>query len=92
MTPNRKTVERITTRALRKCTQFYSDAVHAWCTPQEYIALCWYFGTKPDDYDLYLERVKQGDCNPGTHYIHVKKWTAVFPVNKYAVLDCQISG
>lgn len=91
MTPARKSIKNITARALRKCTQFYADGVHAWCTPQEYLALCWYFDAKPRDYDYYLERVKKGECRPGTHYIHVKKWKDVFPQNKYNLCHVHMS-
>lgn len=91
MTPNRKSVKNITARALRKCTQFYEDGVHAWCTPAEHVALCWYFGTKPWDLAYSIERVKKGESGSGTHYIHVKKWNQVFPQNKYAILDCRMS-
>jgi hypothetical protein len=91
MTPDRKTVKNITKRALRKCSQFYADGVHAWCTPAEYLALCWHFGYQPRDYDYYFGLVKKGESHPGTHYIHVKKWTDVFPQNKYAILDCYMS-
>ena len=91
MTPNRKSVVRITERALRKCTQFYEDGVHAYCTPAEFLALCWYFGTKPRGMDYYVAKVKKGDCSPGTHYLHVNKWNQVFPQNKYACLDCRMS-
>ena len=94
MTPNRLSVRKITNRALKKCTKFYRDGVHAWCTPQEYVVLCWYFGSNPNDFDYYMERVKSGDSQSGTHYIHVKRWNDedVFPVNKYALLDCRMSN
>jgi hypothetical protein len=85
MTPARKSIKNILERALRKCTQFYVDGVHAYCTPQEYVALCWYFNTKPRDLDIYIDRVKKGDSYPGTHYIHVKKWKDVFPKDKYFI-------
>jgi len=91
MTPNRKSIKKITERALRKCTQFYADGVHAWCTPAEFIALCWYFDSTPYDFNYSMEQVKKGKCQPGNHYIHVKKWKDVFPVNKYAILDCRMS-
>ena len=94
MTPNRLSVRKITKRALKKCTMFYRDGVHAWCTPQEYVALCWYFGSKPKDFDYYMERVKSGDCQSGTHYIHVKRWNDgdVFPISEYASLDYRMSN
>ena len=91
MTPDRKTIQKITKRALLKCTQFYQDAVHAYCTPVEFLALCWYFDTKPRTMEYYANKVKIGDCSPGTHYIHVKKWNKMFPQNEYACLDCCIS-
>lgn len=91
MTPERLTVKRITTRALRKCTQFYADGIHVWCTPQEYLALCWHFDAKPRDSDYYLRLIKKGDSRPTTHYIHVKKWTDIFPQHKYSILDCRMS-
>ena len=91
MTPNRKTVKRITQRALRKCTQFYADGVHAWCTPAEHVVLCWYFGDEPWDLQHSLARIKKGECRPGNHYIHVKKWNDVFPVNQYACLDTRMT-
>jgi hypothetical protein len=92
MTPNRKTFRKITERALKKCTKFYANGVHARCTPAEYIALCEYFGTKTHSYDFYLEKVKRGDSSPTNHYFHVKKWKDEFPVNKYAVLGSKICG
>lgn len=91
MTPARKSIKRITKRALKKCTQFYEDGVHAWCTPQEYLALCWYFDAKPWDYEYFQGLVKKGVGGPGDHYIHVKKWVDVFPQNEYAILDCRMS-
>jgi hypothetical protein len=93
MTPARKSVKNITTRALRKCTQFYADGVHARCTPQEYLTLCWYFDASPQDYNYYLERVKKGEGRLGNHYIHVKQWNDAdaFQVHKYALLDCSMS-
>jgi hypothetical protein len=90
MTPNRKSIAKITERALRKCEKFYSDGVTAYCTPAEYLALCWYFGTKRREQDYYVNLVKKGECRPTTHYFHVKKWDRVYPVNKYAILDCSI--
>ena len=90
MTPNRKSVARITERALRKCEQFYMDGVHAYCTPAEFLALCWYFNTKPRMMDYYVAKVKQGDSRPSNHYLHVKKWDRVYPVSKYAIPDCSV--
>lgn len=90
MTLKRKSIPKITERALRKCTQFYQDAVHAYCTPAEFLALCWYFDTKPRGMEYYVNQVKNGDCTPGTHYLHVKKWKRVFPVDKYASLECRM--
>ena len=89
MTPNRKSVARITARALRKCEQFYHDGVHAYCTPVEFLALCWYFDTKPRLMDYYMAKIKQGDMSLGNHYLHVKQWTDVFPKSKF-FCDCRI--
>ncbi len=61
------------------------------CPPAEFLALCWYFDTKPRNMDYYVAKVKKGESSPGTHYIHVKKWKDMFPKNKYACLDCRIS-
>ena len=90
MKQNRNSIPKITARALRKCTQFYMDAVHAYCTPSEYLALCWHFGAKPRDIEYYAEKVKKGVGNPANHYIHVKKWKDNFPISRYACLDCCI--
>jgi hypothetical protein len=90
MTPNRKSVTRLTERALRKCEKFYHDGVHAFCTPAEFLALCWYFGTKPRSMDYYEAKVRKGDMSPTNHYLHVKKWTDVFPKSKY-FCDCYIN-
>lgn len=91
MTPKRKTIKNITARALKKCTKFYADGVHARCTPQEYIALCWYFDTNHRDYEYYLKQVKQGESRPTNHYFHIKKWKDVFPKNKYCMDDVYMS-
>jgi hypothetical protein len=90
MTPKRKSITKITARALRKCTQYYADGVHAYCTPAEFLALCWHFETEPRMMDYYIDKVKKGDCSPGNHYIHVKKWDQMFPINKYACLKSNI--
>ena len=90
MTPNRKSVARITERALRKCEQFYMDGVHAYCTPAEFLALCWYFGAKPYMMDYHVNLVNRGDCRPGNHYIHVKKWDRVFPRGQWAMVDVRM--
>lgn len=91
MTPDRKSVKNITRRALRKCSQFYADGVHAHCTPAEHVALCWHFGAEPWDLKRSIERVKKGESLSVDHYIHVKKWMEVFPVNKFAMLDRRMS-
>lgn len=98
MSPRRKSVDGITERALKKCSLFYRDAVVAYCTPAEFLALCWYFEStpRPHEYEYYLRQVKSGVCNPTTHYLHVKKWKTVFsknifPVNRYACLDIFMS-
>ena len=91
MTLKRKSIPKITERALLKCTQFYQDAVHAYCTPAEFLALCWYFDAKPRNMEYYIQKVRQGDCSPTTHYIHVKKWNRMFPKSDYAILDCCMS-
>jgi hypothetical protein len=86
MTPARKSIKNILERALRKCTQFSVDSVHAYCTSQEYVVLCWYFDAKPRDLDHYINLVKKGDSYPCTHYIHVKNWKGcVFPKNRYFI-------
>ena len=90
MTLKRKSIPKITERALRKCEQFYMDGVHAYCTPAEYLALCWYFGTKQRMMYHYEDLVKKGDSRPSNHYFHVKKWDRVFPKSEYAILDCSI--
>ena len=90
MTRNRKTVKNITIRALKKCTQYHKDGVHVYCTPAEFLALCWHFDTKPRMIDYYVDLVKNGICSPANHYIHVKKWDQVFPQNKYACLNLSI--
>lgn len=92
MTPNRKSIARITARALRKCEKFYADGVVAYCTPAEYLALCLHFDFKPREYDYYARQVKRGVGRRQNHYFHVKKWNRAFPVNKYALLDCYMSN
>lgn len=74
MNQSRKSVAKLQKIALRKCQQFWMDAVHVYCTPAEYIALCYYFETKPRDLQYYMDLVKKGTSGPATHYIHVKRW------------------
>lgn len=90
MTPKRNTIPKLTARALKKCTQFYQDAVHVYCTPAEYFALLLHFNAFPRNKDYYLAKIAKGDCAPGTHYIHVNKWNDVFPRNKHACLDAKM--
>ena len=82
---HRKTSQKILDRALDKCTRFYRNGLHAYCTPVEYLVLCWYFRINPQDY--YVGLVKTGCCNPSNHYFKMKKFDRVYPENKYAMLD-----
>ena len=88
----RNTTLAITKRALRKCTQFYANGVHAYCTPVEFLALCQYFDYKPDAIELeyYTLKVKQGQCKPTDHYICVNKFVNLFPISDYAILHCMM--
>lgn len=81
MKQGRKSVSKLQKSALKKCTQWSENEVHVWCTSAEYIALCYYFDAKPEEY--YTNKVKIGDCSSTTHYIHVKKFKDVFPKNEY---------
>lgn len=69
MNKTRKTVSRITNRALSKVKQFYYNGVHAYCTPAEYLCLCWYFNLEPDKY--FQDRVSDGDSRPYNVYLKV---------------------
>lgn len=91
MTPNRKSIKSLTASGLRKCTQFYRDAVHAYCTPAEYYALCLHFDYQPRDAAYYQKCLDSGVSFNGTHYIHVKKFKEVFPKNKHYI-DCYMAS
>lgn len=91
MTPNRKSIAALTESGLRKCTQFYKDGVHAYCTPAEYYALCLYFDTKMYLNDYYMNKIDDGDCAPSVHYFRVKDWKKIgtFEKDKYYI-DCNM--
>lgn len=90
MTPARKSIPNILERALKKCERYYYDGVVAYCTPAEFVVLCWYFDTKPKFMWMYEDMVKKGICNPVHRYFHVKKWDREFPVSKHALLGTKI--
>ena len=79
--------------ALKKCTKFYKDAVHADCTPAEYLELCKFFKVKPSDFDYYKDLVASGISKNGHHYIYDRNASekVMFPVHKFAILDCNVS-
>jgi hypothetical protein len=81
----RKSIPKITERALKKCERFYKNGLYAYCTPVEYVALCWYFCIEPDDF--YKSMVSRGENSQSHHYFRVKKFDREFPVSKYAMLD-----
>jgi hypothetical protein len=92
MLQHRKSAKRILFAALRKCSKFYKDGVHAYCTPVEHVILCAYFETETWDLKYSLEEVKKGVSRLGTHYMHVKKWSDYeFPVHRYASLHYNMS-
>ena len=80
---------KITERALLKCQQYYKDGLVAYCSPVEYVCLCWYFRIHPKEY--YMNLVDQGDNSPSWQYFHVKKFDRVYPVSKYAMLAVSMS-
>ena len=90
MTPLRKSIPNILKRALKKCEQYFRDGIVVYCTPTEFLSLCWYFDTKPRDMWYYEEQVSKGICNSAWHYLHVKKWDCEFPVNRSASLSCKM--
>lgn len=76
-------------RALNKCSRMYANAVHAYCTPQEYLILCDYFEYKPKDLGYYKDLTSKGISRSGHKYIHVQEWKDTypeFPINENADL------
>lgn len=69
MNRRRKSVKRITEVALRKLKRFYKNGLHAYCTPAEYMCLCWHFETPPEQY--YIDRAAHGDSVPFNAFIKV---------------------
>lgn len=69
MNKSRKSFKRITEVALRKLKRFYKNGLHAYCTPYEYICLCWHFGVSPEQY--YIDRAGNGDSAPFNAFILV---------------------
>ena len=76
---------KITERALLKCVRMYKNGLAAYCTPVEYVCLCWYFRIKPNEY--YQDLVDKGDNSPSWQYFFIKIFDKEYPVSKYAMLD-----
>lgn len=90
LTPSK---ERQLKRALKKCSRFCINEIHAYCTPTEYLLLFIYFSqfTRQDFeikhwYDWTLKHKREGVSNPGAHYFAVPSEEAEkFPHSKYFI-------
>jgi hypothetical protein len=74
MNRSRKTVPAITRRALDKCQQMYRNGLVAYCTPVEYVALCWYFNLPVSEY--FMRLVRRGISGRNWRYFRVPESTA----------------
>ena len=83
MTPARRSVAKLTERALRKCKKFSKDEVYVRCTPAEFLALCWHFEDKPWNMAYVEQEVNFGISRTRSHYIKVQAWDKFFHQIKY---------
>lgn len=82
---SRSSFKTTTNRALRKCYRMYANGVAAYCTPYEYISLCYYFKNTHSSY--YLDLVSKGRTMQTWHYFKINKFDKVYPTHTSAMLN-----